>query len=55
MFPANLGTEKRRLSGQVLVRLTEQAEAAVAAAAAAAGISAAAWARRRDRHGRGTA
>lgn len=44
-MPGQRGTEKRALPGQVLVRLTVEADAAVDAHAAAAGLTRAAWAR----------
>lgn len=44
-MPGQRGSERRALPGQVLVRLTAKAAAAVDAHAAAAGLSRAAWAR----------
>lgn len=44
-MPGRRGSERRALPGQMLVRLTAEAEAAVDAHAAAAGLTRAAWAR----------
>lgn len=44
-MPGQRGSERRALPGQVLVRLTAEAAAAVDAHAAAAGLTRAAWAR----------
>ena len=44
-MPGQQGTERRRLSGQVVVRLAPATAARVAARATAAGLTQAAWVR----------
>ena len=45
-MPGTRGTERRRLGGQVVIRLMPDTAARVAACAATAGLSQAAWVRR---------